>query len=112
MYKFKVSLWAIAFLLGMNTHAEIVENVKITRIFVQSLNGFHKSDAHAIKVSKDIDESCGQRLHIDAEDKEIFSTVLAYKLSDSEFNMMYATGDPAKVITGHLMSSCKLLSIY
>lgn len=112
MSKFLKIFLTLSCMYSITSHAVTVSNVKVVNLYVQSLNGLHVSDAHAVRIDKTIDDSCGGRLHIDAKDKEIFSTILAYKLSGSEFNIMYAIGDPSKVITGHLISSCKLLSIY
>jgi len=99
-------------LFSFNCQAEKVENTKITRLYTQSLHGSHKSTGHAIAVDKPIDSSCGYRLYIDPLDKEIFATLLAYKLSDTKFNFMYFKGESAQTIAGHLMSTCKLFSIY
>lgn len=111
MNKFKICFLLTIGLFSMLSHAATVLDTKIDRIYVQSLNGSGASEAHAISIDKVIDSSCGNRLHIEAEDKELLSTMLAYKLTGTEFDLIYA-GAPAKKIDGHLNSGCKLLSVY
>lgn len=89
-----------------------VDDAQVNRIYVQTLTGEHLSDAHAVSFNKDLDSSCDGRLFVLPEDKELFSTLLAYQLSGRTFSFMYSTGHPEKHIAGHLMSTCKIFSIY
>jgi hypothetical protein len=111
MNKFKALFVLVACTFSMFSHSVTVNNVKIERIYVQSINGASASEAHAISINKEIDSSCSNRLHIDPVDKTLFSTMLAYKLSGTEFHLMYVDA-PAMLVQGHLSSGCKLISVY
>ncbi|CCN33703.1 exported hypothetical protein [Vibrio nigripulchritudo SO65] len=92
--------------------AIIITGAKIENLYVQSLNGPHKSDAHALRIDKPIDNSCHHRMYINPLDKELFSTLLAYKASGTSFNLMYEIGKPKQLVAGHVESTCKIYSIW
>lgn len=93
--------------------ANLVTNVKVSTLYVQSLHGSGSvSNAHALTVTKAIDGSCNSRIYIEAEDVALMSTLLAYKLANKEFNVMYELNQSPKAIAGHLTSNCKLMSIF
>ena len=113
MVRVKTLVFIVVFLLSSASQAVVLEGVKITRLYVQSLNGGNSSEAHAIAIDKTLESSCNSRLHIDPLDKEILSTLLAYKISDTTFHLMYSTDVvPGLTIRGHTSSTCKLFSIY
>ncbi len=99
----------LLFVLSSTSHALNVENTKVTRLFIQSQSD---SNAHAVKVDKAIDPVCESRLYIEFEDKALFSSLLAYKLADKEFNLMYEVLSSGKIVKGHLAAKCHLFSIY
>jgi len=99
-------------LISFPAFSVILEKTEVNQIYAQSVNGANDSAAHAIRVNKSIDPVCEGRLHIDPRDKELFSTVLAYKLSNTTFNLMYSINETPAFIAGHLFSKCKLFSIY
>jgi hypothetical protein len=107
--KIKKQFAVAALLVTTQANAILVDYVKVTQLYVQSQNG---SAAHAVRVNKDIDGSCAGRLYIEFSDKELVSTLLAYKIADIEFDIMYATGQPSKSISGHLSASCRLFSVF
>jgi hypothetical protein len=94
---------------SLSANAIIVENVKINMLYVQSPQN---SGAHAVSINKSIDPLCAGRMYVNFEDRELFSTLLAYKLSEKEFNLMYEIGTSEKVVAGHLFAKCHLFSIY
>lgn len=92
-----------------SSNAIIVENVKINRLYIQSPQD---SSAHAVSINKPIDPMCQNRMYVSFEDKELFSTLLAYKLSEKELHLMYEIGTSEKLVKGHLVAKCRLFSIY
>ena len=82
------------------TSAITIHNVKVEKLYIQSLNGAHKSAAHAFRIDKPIDESCKQRIYINPSDKELFSTLLAYKISGARFNLIYETKVQGSLLAG------------
>lgn len=99
----------VLLLIAVESFAVIIEDVKVNQLYIQSKTD---SESHALRVTKEIDSTCSGRLSIDFEDKELISTLLAYKLADKQFDLMYETGSPQKTIKGHLQSSCRVFSIY
>lgn len=97
----KISTITVLMGASLLAQAEIIETTKVSRLYVQSTEN---SEAHAIRINKSIDSSCNGRLYIDLSDKELFSTILAYKISGTEFNLMYSKNSPGKTIAGHLVS--------
>ncbi|PKF81644.1 hypothetical protein CW749_03130 [Vibrio sp. vnigr-6D03] len=83
----------------------VLYNVGIEKLYVQSINGEHRSQAHAVKFNKAIHSSCNSRLYIDSLDKEVFSALLAYKMSNQKFDIMYEINKPSKSISGHLVAT-------
>ena len=108
----KICFVAIAYTFSIFSYAGVVDNVSITRLYTQSVNGENDSSAHAIEIDKPVENNCNYRLHIDKEDTALFSTILAYKLSGTQFNLMYAVVVTPKTLAGHLVSRCKIFSIY
>ncbi len=100
---------ALILIFSVNANSVVVEDVKISQLYIQSQNG---SSAHALRVNKAIDSSCNGRVYIEFADSGLLSTLLAYKLADKEFDLMYQTGQPSTLIWGHLNASCRLFSVY
>ncbi|MBC7007288.1 hypothetical protein BIZ38_02360 [Pseudoalteromonas sp. BZK2] len=113
MKTLKILSILIAFSSTAVSAANLVTNVKVSTLYVQSLNssGF-VSNAHALIVTKAIDDSCNSRTYIEAEDVALMNTLLAYKLANKEFNVMYELNQSSKTIAGHLTSNYKLMSIF
>ncbi|WP_281544960.1 hypothetical protein [Grimontia sp. SpTr1] len=106
-----LSLFGLA-LTCFSANSAIVGDAKIKHLYVQSLNGEHKSDAHAVSVTSPIDPSCNERMYINPLDQELFSALLAYKASGASFHLMYETGKPKQLVAGHLEATCKLFSVW
>lgn len=105
----KIALFIALASASFSAGAVIVENVKVAKLYVQSQQN---SGANAVKIDKDIDPVCQNRMYINFEDKELFSVLLAYKLAEKEFHLMYEVGTSEKLVKGHLGAKCRLFSIY
>ncbi len=108
----KFTLVLVTVITSLSANSAILGNAKVKHLYVQSLNGEHKSDAHAVSLEQSIDPSCQERLYINPLDKELLSALLAYKAAGTSFNLMYETGKPKQLIAGHLEATCKLFSIW
>ncbi len=108
----KLTLFVGSILLSCSVNAATVTNVKVQNLYVQSLNGSVSSAAHAVRVDKPLDSSCQDLVYINPLDKELFSTLLAYKASGAIFNLKYETSQPSRTVAGHLEATCKVYSIW
>ncbi|MDP4497685.1 hypothetical protein Q9L41_17970 [Vibrio cholerae] len=94
----KFTLVLVTVITSLSANSAILGNAKVKHLYVQSLNGEHKSDAHAVSLEQSIDPSCQERLYINPLDKELLSALLAYKAAGTSFNLMYETGKPKQLI--------------
>jgi len=108
----KLKLFVSSILFSCTVNAAVVTNVKVQNLYVQSLNGSINSAAHAVRVDKPLDSSCQELMYINPLDKELFSTLLAYKASGAVFNLKYEMNQPVKSVTGHLDATCKIYSVW
>ena len=101
--------------LSMNAAAEtyMVENTKLY-IYAQSPTD---SQAHLIRSSVGIYQGgdhpwCGNRAYINFSDKELFATALAASLTGKSVNFMYEDAAASKEIVGHVISKCRVFTIW
>ncbi len=105
-------IFCAALFLSMSIHAINVNNVQVEKLYTQSTNGYKSSAAHAVKVNKPVDNACSERLYIDPEDKALYAAALSYQLSNRIFSLIYVIDSDRKLVNGHVMASCKLISVY
>lgn len=92
------------------TMADVLYGVQITKVYAQSRLD---SDANLIQVNQAISGCYGNRLYIDFDDKELFSSALANYVAGKNVDIIFVTNGEPKNAYGHLSGlTCRLVSIF
>lgn len=90
--------------------ADVLYGVQISKVYSQSRLD---SDAHLVQVSQAISGCSGNRLYIDINDKELFSSALANYVAGKNVDMVFFTNGAPKTALGHVAGiTCRLVSIF
>lgn len=102
---------AIAFFVcAQGTVADVLYEVQITKVYAQSRLD---SDANLIQVSQTLSGCSANRLYIDFDDKELFSSALANYVAGKNVDIIFVTNGAPKVASGHVAGlTCRLVSIF
>jgi hypothetical protein len=91
--------------------ADVLTGAQIVKIYAQSHLG---SDAHMIQVDQTLSSVCNaNRLYIDFDDKELFSSALANYLAGKPVDIIFTTTGAPRTASGHLAGiTCRVISIF
>ncbi|GAB2504014.1 hypothetical protein GCM10008940_02190 [Microbulbifer agarilyticus] len=90
---------------------DVLYDAKIIKVYSQSRE---RSSAHLIKLDKSLPEVCSlNRLYINLEDTELFSSALARYLADKSVDIIYQIDADPRSAEGHTANlTCKVNSIF
>lgn len=102
-----LATWACA----QGAHADVIYGVQITKIYAQSRLD---SSAHLIQVGQTLNSACHwNRLYIEINDKELFSSALANYIAGKTVDIFFETNGAPKTAAGHLTGlTCRVVSIF
>lgn len=91
--------------------ADVLYGVQITKVYAQSR---FDSDAHLIQVNQTLSSACSvNRLYIDMNDKELFSSALANYIAGKPVDIVFAMNGTPKTAAGHTSGiTCRVVSIF
>ena len=98
-------------LAGEPSFADILSGVQIIKVYAQSRLD---SDAHLIQVDQTLISTCNaNRLYIDINDKELFSSALANYIAGKPVDIIFFTNGAPKTAAGHIGGiTCRVVSIF
>ncbi len=107
----RLVLCIISILVPSLSQAEVLYGVTITKVYAQSRLD---SDAYLVQINQTLPAVCNSnRLYINMDDKELFSSALANYIAGKNVDIIYNTTSSPKNVAGHLSGlTCRLISIF